>query len=769
MEDGEMGQNHVQDVCQKFQVLEDRTVAHVLQEEEIEQHLCANKLRSHRVRLNLQVAKRLQEEEDERSRQLRRQLHNESMESDYPRIIQEERQRTEASKHRRLQRAQENSGRLRRSERGRGGHIEDREDQKEPAMGRHDSPDDWNLPVRREFSQHGGQPRSRKPLVWSELEVGAGWYQSVADGDEGLEREAGERDHDESPRKLPFTERLGSGPSLKWTLGHVGQASQALSEDAPGARPLPTDGLHGAARDRERAGRRREYRSELSYTEGSERRAPKPARSRAKEGSDPSGAFLGSHPSEGPDLTRRSASDSESHTKRRKRNRLPESRARSEVSHRPIWAQHRDQGLSEPQAWDRRRQDPIRHQPRSQGNARPLDPPRDPHGHLDIKPTANHLHPPLDPKERPEREGRLKEANKHQSLAVEDRKKQNHRPFVAGDQQTHQPLAVSQKLAPHPLAIGESPTHYPPRTKGKVKQVHFLLDAEERVKPVHWPGANNQKPVQRPVDLKRKEAHWPIASKQKHAQPPLAVEEKGKHAQIPLAVKERKLPLHSMLAKKNHLHYRLGNKEADAIIDYVLDKRKGKDPISLRHLSQSPPASQGNQSLETDRGDLVGISSNSRRILSSPLVGDPREDRTAPAGLGAQEDTTSSKALSPHLADTHQRDEPAPRATNGREAKSCPLQLQARKVRGERLMENVTDRKLPRSQRQESHWIRDHEDGARKRLGRNRAGRSPTAASSNRHGNRLHAEGCEELTTLGCVSGVTCRADMWQIPILKGA
>ncbi|GCC43423.1 hypothetical protein chiPu_0027299 [Chiloscyllium punctatum] len=62
-------------VCQKFQVLEDQTVAHVLQEQEIQQHLSANKLKSLGVRLNLELARKLQEQEDERSRQLQWKLH----------------------------------------------------------------------------------------------------------------------------------------------------------------------------------------------------------------------------------------------------------------------------------------------------------------------------------------------------------------------------------------------------------------------------------------------------------------------------------------------------------------------------------------------------------------------------------------------------------------------------------------------------------------------------------------------------------------------
>nr|XP_025034239.1 coiled-coil domain-containing protein 50 [Pelodiscus sinensis] len=55
-------------VCRDFAVLEDHTLAHSLQEQEIEHHLATNVQRNRLVQHDLQVAKQLQEEEDRRAR-----------------------------------------------------------------------------------------------------------------------------------------------------------------------------------------------------------------------------------------------------------------------------------------------------------------------------------------------------------------------------------------------------------------------------------------------------------------------------------------------------------------------------------------------------------------------------------------------------------------------------------------------------------------------------------------------------------------------------
>ncbi|NWR58744.1 CCD50 protein, partial [Bucorvus abyssinicus] len=55
-------------VCRDFAVLEDHTLAHNLQEQEIEHHLATNVQRNRLVQRDLQVAKQLQEEEDLKAR-----------------------------------------------------------------------------------------------------------------------------------------------------------------------------------------------------------------------------------------------------------------------------------------------------------------------------------------------------------------------------------------------------------------------------------------------------------------------------------------------------------------------------------------------------------------------------------------------------------------------------------------------------------------------------------------------------------------------------
>ncbi|XP_056421401.1 coiled-coil domain-containing protein 50 isoform X2 [Hyla sarda] len=57
----------VKEVCRDFAVLEDHSLAHSLQEQEIEHHLATNVKRNRLVKHDLQVAKQLQEEEDIRA------------------------------------------------------------------------------------------------------------------------------------------------------------------------------------------------------------------------------------------------------------------------------------------------------------------------------------------------------------------------------------------------------------------------------------------------------------------------------------------------------------------------------------------------------------------------------------------------------------------------------------------------------------------------------------------------------------------------------
>lgn len=97
----EIDQSHlprVQEVCQNFAVLEDGVLAHSLQEQEIEQYYMTNIQKNQLVQNDIRVAKQLQDEEDEERaqhsallRQASRQIEQQDFE--YARVIQEEIQR----------------------------------------------------------------------------------------------------------------------------------------------------------------------------------------------------------------------------------------------------------------------------------------------------------------------------------------------------------------------------------------------------------------------------------------------------------------------------------------------------------------------------------------------------------------------------------------------------------------------------------------------------------------------------------------------------
>ncbi|XP_070765968.1 coiled-coil domain-containing protein 187 [Enoplosus armatus] len=127
----------VQEVCQCFAVLEDGVLAHNLQEQEIEQYYSTNIEKNQLVQNDIRVAKRLQDEEEERRaqqsnllRQASRQLEEQDFE--YARVIQEEIQRCAEEAQRREQddeeiakrMQEEEKQRIRRWSRGQEGHSE---------------------------------------------------------------------------------------------------------------------------------------------------------------------------------------------------------------------------------------------------------------------------------------------------------------------------------------------------------------------------------------------------------------------------------------------------------------------------------------------------------------------------------------------------------------------------------------------------------------------------------------------------------------------
>ncbi|XP_067880117.1 trichohyalin-like isoform X2 [Heterodontus francisci] len=771
MEDEETGLNRVQDVCQKFRILEDQTVAHGLQEHEIQQHLAANKLKTQRVRQNLQVARKLQEEEDERNRQFTQRLRKqiEGMERDYAWKIQEELDQEEDKRHRqpKYREASSRSGRFVRERRQR---HKEHEERKERAMGQNDevSLDPWIFPAQQEICY--GQPRSRKPYVGREMEEGAGWGESRREGghrcdSSGSELGAGEAISNGSGhvKQLP-TEQLGRPQSPAPGFYHVKQTQgtkQTCMEGIPHTlrtRSKPQlerhrtrpEGTQEAVIGKGRDGWKQECRSDWSYTEGSEYPVSKPVIAggsphlHIEDGFDSSRAVPSNHPvftnGEGLHRSRQIASDSESHSKRNKRKRDAQgfrSRARSEGSYRPVRIRQNSKGVSQLYLQCKNHQE-TRHKHRGQGDPRSMGEPQIDHrSQLDIKQRANHLHYPLDPTERLKQEDRQKEENGHYPLAVKEREKQAHHPLAVGKKQARQSLAVNQKHAHRPLVVGDKPTHYPPRTKVKEKQVHFLLDPEKRIKPTHWPGTSKGKQVQHPLDLKGKEVHSPTAAKQKRVHFPLTVEEKEKHVQIPLVVKEkdvqtplaskeRKKLAHSPLAVKgNPIQYRMGNKDTEAIIDYLLDKRKENDLPSQKYLNKLPPAFRGNCSSEQGRGKPVEARSEKTRLSSSPAAGDTQENHTSPWRLHAEKDSVRNPSsnwpnASPgHRGGLHWRDELSQGATNG--------------------PKEVGRRKGLSSQQREPHWVRAHVDSIGDRSGRSKADHSQTRSPSKEQENKPRA------------------------------
>ncbi|XP_029939190.1 coiled-coil domain-containing protein 50 isoform X2 [Salarias fasciatus] len=82
----------VKEVCRDFAVLEDHCLAYNLQEQEIESHLASNVHKSRLVQKDLQVAKKLQEEEDERAKIQSQKQHSdiERQDNEIAQEIQEE-------------------------------------------------------------------------------------------------------------------------------------------------------------------------------------------------------------------------------------------------------------------------------------------------------------------------------------------------------------------------------------------------------------------------------------------------------------------------------------------------------------------------------------------------------------------------------------------------------------------------------------------------------------------------------------------------------
>ncbi|KAG7318826.1 hypothetical protein KOW79_017300 [Hemibagrus wyckioides] len=126
---------HVYDVCQCFSVLEDGALAHSLQEQEIERFYSSNMQKNQAAQNDVRLARRLQDEEEEKV-QLTQQLQQlEEQDCEYARMIQEELRRSDEEAQRREEEDKEMAKRLQeeeesksRQERAEAGYHEDRGD-----------------------------------------------------------------------------------------------------------------------------------------------------------------------------------------------------------------------------------------------------------------------------------------------------------------------------------------------------------------------------------------------------------------------------------------------------------------------------------------------------------------------------------------------------------------------------------------------------------------------------------------------------------------
>ncbi|XP_067828376.1 uncharacterized protein [Heptranchias perlo] len=617
-------------MCQKFRILEDQTVAHILQEQEIHQHLAANELKNQQVRKNLQVARKLQEEEDEQSRRLVRRLHKqiEDMESGYTQMIQEELDRQEDDRHRQL--TYREASRLKSFVRG----MERRHEEEERKELETEESDE--VPVGQGIRY--SQPRSRKPYVGRETEEGAKW----CEGGYETRREGG-RDCDSNGSKLGEGEAVANGSdkvikqlgryqspvyhsccvkqthvmreTSKEGLPHNSRTRSKGHLERPRTRPSYTEETQRAASAKERDDWKRECRSDWSYTEGSEyqvspgdtcRTKPTIAGSshrhvqvRADSSRPPPNSHSVFTNGKDLDISHRSVSDSESHPRHRKHKHDTvgiRSHPRSQDSQRPIQIKQNSKGLSNQNSEYVNHPETVRHKGRSQGDHRPLgELAADSHSQLVIKQRAKHLHYPWSPKERLRQQGdQQKEQNGHRPLAVKEQEKQAHRLLAVNEKHVHHPLVVGEKQAHRLLAGNETPVHHP-LVVGE-KQAHRLLAVNEKhvhhplvvgEKQAHRPLAVNEKPVHHPLIVGEKQAHRLLAVNEKPVHPLrpkvkekqvtflLGPEEREKSAHSPLAIKEKQVQ-YPLDLKGKQIHSPLAVKQKRVHFPLAVEK-KGKD------------------------------------------------------------------------------------------------------------------------------------------------------------------------------------------------
>ncbi|XP_062904797.1 uncharacterized protein LOC134346899 isoform X4 [Mobula hypostoma] len=221
------------------------------------------------------------------------------------------------------------------------------------------------------------------------------------------------------------------------------------------------------------------------------------------------------------------------------------------------------------------------------------------HDHRPLAGDQKHVHRPLAGDQKHDRRP-LAGDQKHVHRPLAGDQKHVHWPLPVGEDQVHRPLPPNQRQAQYPLVTNHTLypyIHHPPQTKAKGKQVHFLLAASDRASPSQMQLAQRDRQIQFLLDSTGKDIQSSSVGKQKRVHFPLAIGEKGiavhsplvkdNDAQHSLATKRKEL--RSPLAvKPKPIQYRLDSKDAETIIDYVLENQQGKDDWCPNRMVKSP-------------------------------------------------------------------------------------------------------------------------------------------------------------------------------------
>ncbi|KAM8770469.1 coiled-coil domain-containing protein 50 isoform 1-T1 [Rhynchonycteris naso] len=207
----------VKEVCRDFAVLEDHTLAHSLQEQEIEHHLASNIQRSRLVQHDLQVAKQLQEEDLKAQAQLQKRYKDlEQQDCEIAQEIQEK-LAIEAERRRIQEKKDEDIARL----------LQEKELQEEKKRKKH-FPESSRADAYGEsyYYEDGDQPRSRRAR-----ELGSGFSRTCKlQSDEKIVKQRKEKPKHVPENSEEVEEHRLSGKFLSPNSGRVSEDLQRHSE-----------------------------------------------------------------------------------------------------------------------------------------------------------------------------------------------------------------------------------------------------------------------------------------------------------------------------------------------------------------------------------------------------------------------------------------------------------------------------------------------------------------------------------------------------------